>query len=182
MQLADKVVGERMTESELDKSLLDRLQRFMLGRGHECCFVARQLRIAGSEEDESLDLLFFRRDLRCLVAVDMKLEDLVPEDLRQMHSHLNYLAQHVAHADENPPVGILLCAGRETEVVRLVITSDDECFVSRCQLGLPGANQLRQWLHEERQRITLPGASQCCKSGERSCAGKAAVASRTALG
>jgi len=149
MQPADKIAGERMTESELDKALLDRLQHFMLGRGHECCFVARRLRVAASEEDESLDLLFFRRDLRCLVAV--------------------------AHADENPPVGILLCAGRETEVVRLVIPSDDECLVSRCQLGLPGANQLRQWLHEERPAPYPSRGIAMPPSGGRSCAVKAAV-------
>jgi len=72
------------------------------------------------------------------------------EYLRQLYFHLNYLAEHVAQADENPPVGILLCAGQEAEIVRFSNAKQ------RPWPGLPlparasGVTQLRQWLHEER--------------------------------
>jgi hypothetical protein len=158
-----------MTEYELEQTLLDRLQRFMLDFSGELCFRARQLRLAGNDEGDCLDLLFFHRNLRCLVAMDVKLRELLPEHLRQLHVHLNHLAEYTVYADENPPVGILLCAEQEAEVVRLVMPSNDDAFVSRCQLELPGASQLRQWLHDERGRIIGRARS-------------AAVASKTALG
>jgi len=158
-----------MTEYELEQTLLDRLQRFMLDFSGELYLRARQLCVAWNGEGDSLDLLFFHRNLRCLIAIDVKLGEFLPEHLRQLHTHLNHLAEYAVDADENPPVGILLCAEQEEEVVRLVMLSNDDGFISRCQLELPRASQLRQWLHDERRRIMECGRS-------------AAVASKIALG
>jgi nuclease YhcG-like protein len=146
-----------MTEYELKQTLLDRLQSFMLERGREYCLIARALRVVGSEAGDSIDLVFFHRNLGCLVAADLKLGEFRSEYLLQLHFHLNYLARRIVRTDENPPVGILLCADPEAEVVRLVMPSNDPHLVCRCQLELPGASQLRKWLHEERGRI-LQGA------------------------
>jgi hypothetical protein len=139
-----------MTESELDKILLDRLEQFLSGSECGWCLVARH---PPGPAGECLDLLFFQGELRCLVAVDVKLDDFLPEHLQQMHSHLAHLSQCLEHPYENAPVGILLCTGRESEVVRFVLPSEDAHFVTHCQRTLPCATRLRKLLRELRVAV-----------------------------
>jgi hypothetical protein len=76
-----------------------------------------------------------------------------PEHAGQLRFYVNHLAEHVAYPDENPPVGILLCAERDAEVVRFATAGDGDVFVTRYQLELPTEVQLKVWLHEERARL-----------------------------
>jgi hypothetical protein len=170
-----------MTESGLDNILLDRLEQFLSGSGRGWCFLARHPRNPPGEEAECLDLLFFHRELRCLVAVDLKLGDLLPEHVRQMHSHLGHLSQYLAHPHENVPIGIVLCTGRESEVVRFVIPSDDAHFVTHCQRALPCATDLRQWLREQRERVGQSAALQYRKLIEPVGTEQVRVAAETAI-
>jgi predicted nuclease of restriction endonuclease-like (RecB) superfamily len=140
-------------ESDLEQALIDHLQHFLLELGRDFCFVDRQFRITAGNRHHYLDLLFFHRRLRCLVAIDLKLGEFKPDQAGQLRFYVNYLAEQVAHEDENPPVGILLCAERDAEVVRFATAGDDDLFVTRYQLELPSEDQLRRWLHEERARI-----------------------------
>lgn len=157
-----------MTESDLEQALIDHLQQFLLELGRDFCFVDRQFRITAGNRHHHLDLLFFHRGLRCLVAIDLKLGEFHPEHAGQLRFYVNYLAEQVAHPDENPPVGILLCAERDAEVVRFATAGDEDLFVTRYQLELPSEEQLQRWLHEERARIEQdregPGTGQ--DSGE----------------
>jgi hypothetical protein len=75
----------------------------------------------------------------------------------QLRFYVNYLAEHIAYPDENPPVGILLCAERNAEVVRFATAGDSDLFVSRYQFELPTEEQLKHWLHEERERLEKAG-------------------------
>ena len=142
-----------MSESELEQALIDHLQQFLLELGRDFCFIDRQYRITAGNRHHYLDLLFFHRRLRCLVAIDLKLGAFQPEHAGQLRFYVNYLAEHVAHAEENPPVGILLCAERDAEVVRFATAGDEDLFVTRYQLNLPSEEQLIGWLHKERARI-----------------------------
>lgn len=142
-----------MTEGDLECALVEHLQQFLFELGRDFCFVARQFRISAGNRHHYVDLLFFHRRLRCLVAIDLKLGDFQPEHAGQLRFYVNYLAEHVAYPDENPPVGILLCAERDAEVVRFATAGDGDLFVTRYQLELPSEEQLKRWLHEERARI-----------------------------
>ena len=142
-----------MTESDLEQALIDNLQQFLLELGRDFCFVDRQFRITAGNRHHYLDLLFFHRRLRCLVAIDLKLGEFKPDHAGQLRFYVSYLAEQVAHEGENPPVGILLCAERDAEVVRFATAGDEDLFVTRYQLELPSEEQLRRWLHEERARI-----------------------------
>jgi len=142
-----------MTESDLEEARIDHLQQFLFERGRDFCFVDRQHRITVGNRHHYLDLLFFHRRMRCLVAIELKIGAFEPDHAGQLRFYLNYLAENVAHPDEGPPVGILLCSERDTEVVRFATAGDEELFVSRYQLELPSEDQLRQWLHEERERL-----------------------------
>ena len=142
-----------MSESDLERALVDHLQKFLFELGRDFCFVARQFRITAANRHHYIDLLLFHRRLRCLIAIDLKLGAFEPEHAGQLRFYVNYLAEHVALPEENPPVGILLCAERDAEVVRYATAADRDLFVTRYQLELPTEEQLRRWLHEERARI-----------------------------
>jgi predicted nuclease of restriction endonuclease-like (RecB) superfamily len=146
-----------MAESDLEGALVDHLQQFLFELGRDFCFVARQFRISSGNRHHYIDLLLFHRRLRCLVAIDLKMGAFQPEHAGQLRFYVNHLAEHVAYPEENPPVGILLCAERDAEVVRFATAGDGDVFVTRYQLGLPTEDQLKAWLHEERARLERTG-------------------------
>lgn len=139
-----------LVEEDLEQALIDNLQRFMLELGREFCFVDRQFRITVGNRHHHLDLLFFHRRLRCLVAIDLKLGEFVPDHVGQMGFYLSYLAENATLPGENPPIGLLLCSSKDAEIVRYATGSADDVFVSRYLLALPTEDRLRQWLHEAR--------------------------------
>jgi predicted nuclease of restriction endonuclease-like (RecB) superfamily len=142
------------SENDLETALISHLQEFMQELGRDFCFVERQFRIVVDGELYFLDLLFYHRSLQCLVAIDLKLGKFRHDYAGQMNFYLNYLKENVAYAHENPPVGIILCADRDTETVRYATAGlDNQLFVSRYLLALPSEAQLQQWLHEEQQRL-----------------------------
>ena len=142
------------SESELEQVLIDNLQQFMHELGRDFCFVDRQFRITVANRHYFLDLLFYHRRLRCLIAIDLKLGEFQPEYAGQMNLYLNYLKQEVALPDENPPVGILLCSDRDSEAVHFATAGmDNQLFVSRYLVALPSEEQLKHWLREEQERL-----------------------------
>jgi predicted nuclease of restriction endonuclease-like (RecB) superfamily len=155
--------GPAVDESTLEQALIDNLQHFLLELGSDFCFVDRQYRITLGNRHFYLDLLFFHRRLRCLVAVELKTTDYLPDHDGQMRFYLNYLAKEVALPGENPPIGILLCAGKDESILQFAAVADQSIMVSRYVLELPKEAQLKQWLHEAREateaqlRQTAPG-------------------------
>lgn len=143
--------GTAVDESTLEQALIDNLQHFLLELGSEFCFVDRQYRITLGNRHFYLDLLFFHRRLRCLVAVELKTTDYLPDHDGQMRFYLNYLAKEVALPGENPPIGILLCAGKDESILQFAAVADQSIMVSRYVLEVPKEAQLKQWLHEARE-------------------------------
>jgi predicted nuclease of restriction endonuclease-like (RecB) superfamily len=143
------------SESDLESALVEHLQQFLCELGRDFCFIARQFRITAGNRHYYVDLLLFHRRLRCLVAIDLKSGAFEPEHAGQLRFYVNYLAEHVAYQEENPPVGILLCAERNAEVVRFATAGDGDVFVSRYQFELPTEEQLKHWLREERGRLKM---------------------------
>lgn len=96
------------------------LEKFILELGSDFSFVARQKRITIDGEDHSLDLLFFHCGLRRLVALDLKLGDFQAGDKGQMELYLKWLEKHEQRDGEDPPIGLILCAGNRQETVELL--------------------------------------------------------------
>lgn len=141
----------KYSEAELEKALIDHLQSFMRELGRDFCFVDRQYRIVVDGEDYYLDLLFYHRKLRCLVAVDLKIGAFKHEYAGQMNFYLNYLRYEQTYEDENPPIGILLCTAKSDTTVKYATGGmDNQLFVSRYQSVLPSVEQLQQWLQSEK--------------------------------
>jgi predicted nuclease of restriction endonuclease-like (RecB) superfamily len=140
------------TESDLEKALVAHLQEFLLELGGDFAFLGQQYRITVGGRHHFIDLLFFHRRLRCLIAVDLKIGAFGYEDAGQMNFYLNFLRENVSLPDENPPVGIILCAEKDTSEVRYATGNlEESVFVSRYLTQLPNEAQLRQWLEEERE-------------------------------
>jgi predicted nuclease of restriction endonuclease-like (RecB) superfamily len=142
------------TESDLETALLDHLQKFLLELGAGFLFEARQRRITVGNEHDYIDLVFYHRHLRCHVLLDLKTRPFRHGDVGQMNFYLNWWKQNVTRADEQPPVGILLCSDKDhTKVQFATAGMANKLFVSRYLTALPSAEQLQRFVETDRARV-----------------------------
>ena len=136
------------SEGDIEAAILREIESFILELGAGFCFVARQKRMQIDDRDYHLDLLFYHRKLRRLVAIDLKLEEFDAADKGQMELYLNWLKRHEQGADEAPPLGIILCAGKRAEHVELLQMERDSIHVASYVTKLIPKKQLERKLHE----------------------------------
>jgi predicted nuclease of restriction endonuclease-like (RecB) superfamily len=149
-------LGERpeYTESELEKALLDHLQKFLLELGVGFCFEARQFRVTLGNKHDYVDLVFYHRRLRCHVLLDLKVRPFNHGDAGQMNFYLNYFKDRLAAPGDQPPVGIILCSDKHgAEVEYATAGISNKLFVSRYLTMLPSAEQLQRFVEADRDRI-----------------------------
>ena len=138
------------SESELEQRLIDNLQKFLLELGKGFTFVGRQVRLTFDEEHYYVDLVFYNRLLRAFVLIDLKRGKLKHQDLEQMQMYVNYYDRFVKLEDENPTVGILLCADKTDSVVEITLPKDNtQIFASKYQTVLPSKETLRKLLQDK---------------------------------
>ncbi|MBI2367202.1 MAG: DUF1016 domain-containing protein [Deltaproteobacteria bacterium] len=111
---------DRYIEKDIEDAIVREMENFMLELGVGFTFVARQKRIQVDSDDFYLDLLFFYRGLRRLVAIDLKLRDFQPGDKGQMEFYLRWLAKYEQKPGEQSPIGLILCAGKKREQIELL--------------------------------------------------------------
>lgn len=111
---------DRYLEKDLEDAIMREMERFILELGVGFTFVARQKRITVDNDDYYLDLLFFHRGMRRLVAIELKLGDFKPADKGQMELYLRWLQKNDVQSGEEPPLGLILCAGKKRETVELL--------------------------------------------------------------
>ena len=112
---------DEYSESDLESALIAKLEAFLLELGGDFTFVGRQRRLRVGDAWYRIDLLFFHRRLRCLVIIDLKLNKLTHADAGQMHLYMNYAREHWMVEGENPPVGLILCAERDSAVAHYTL-------------------------------------------------------------
>jgi predicted nuclease of restriction endonuclease-like (RecB) superfamily len=112
---------DEYSESDLESALISQLETFLLELGGDFTFVGRQRRLRVGGAWYRIDLLFFHRRLRCLVIIDLKLDKLTHVDAGQMHLYLNYAREHWMIEGENPPVGLILCAEKDSAVAHYAL-------------------------------------------------------------
>lgn len=135
-------------ERDMEAAILRELEAFLLELGSDFAFVARQKRITVDQEDYYLDLLFYHRRLRRLVAIDLKLGRFQAADKGQMELYLRWLQEHETRPDEEPPIGLILCADRSTEHVRLLRLEAAGIRVAQYLTELPPQEILERKLHD----------------------------------
>ena len=136
------------SERDLESAILRELEGVLLELGAGFSFVARQKRISVGKDDFHLDLLFFHRHLRRLIAVELKLESFQPAHVGQMELYLRWLDKHERAPGEDAPIGLILCAGADAEQVELLQLDAKSIRVSEYLTALPPLPLLRQRLHE----------------------------------
>jgi predicted nuclease of restriction endonuclease-like (RecB) superfamily len=147
------------SEGDVEQAILRELESFLLELGGDFCFVARQKRITVDNEDYYLDLLFYHRRLRRLVAIDLKLGKFQAADKGQMELYLRWLDEHARHPSEDAPVGLILCAAKSSEHVELLRLESSGIRVAEYMTELPPRPMLEKKLHDAiraaRQRLAL---------------------------
>ena len=151
-------------ESEFRKALVKGMRDFILELGKDFTFVGEEYPIQVGGEDYRIDLLFFHRSLRCLVAIELKVGRFKPEYVSKMDFYLEGLDRQIKKPEENPSVGLLLCASKNDEVVEYAMSRTlSPMMVAEYQLQLPDKDILRKKLQE---LASLPELEEPSDSGD----------------
>ena len=144
-------LNDYYTEKELENAIASQLENFILELGQGFAFLERQKRFTIDGTDYYLDLLFYHRKLKCLVAIDLKLGKFKPQYKGQMELYLKYMQKYEMQPDENPPIGLLLCSEGNTEHVELMMLDEDRIKVAQYLTCLPD----KQWFVDKLNRSIL---------------------------
>ena len=136
------------SERDLENAILREMEGVLLELGPGFAFVARQKRMSVGKDDFYLDLLFYHRHLRRLVAVELKLESFQPAHVGQMEFYLRWLDKHERAAGEESPIGLILCASADAEQVELLQLDAKSIRVSEYLTELPPMKLLQSRLHQ----------------------------------
>jgi predicted nuclease of restriction endonuclease-like (RecB) superfamily len=145
---------DEYSETDLEAALIAKLETFLLELGGDFTFVGRQRRLRVGDEWYRIDLLFFHRRLRCLVIVDLKLGKFTHADAGQMHLYLNYAREHWTLAGENPPVGLILCAEKDSAVAKYALEGlPNKVLAAEYRLALPKERALVEEIEKTRRQL-----------------------------
>ncbi|NGX37012.1 MAG: hypothetical protein K1000chlam2_00161 [Chlamydiae bacterium] len=139
-------LNDRYLEKDLEDAIMRELEQFLLELGTGFSFLARQKRITIDDENFHLDLLFFHRDLKRLVAIELKLGDFKPDHKGQMELYLRWLDKHERRTGEESPIGLILCAGKKQERIELLELDQSGIHVAEYLTVLPSKEILREKL------------------------------------
>lgn len=142
-------VSERVSEHDLQKSIIRNLKHFILKIGKDFTFFGEEYRVQVGKHDYFIDLLFYLRELSCLVAFELKIGEFKPEYVGKINLYLEALDREVKKDNENPSVGIILCASKDDEVVEYALSSSlSSAMVSEYTLKLIDKRLLQRKLKE----------------------------------
>jgi len=139
---------DRYLEKDMEDAIMREMENFILELGVGFTFVARQKRIQVDKDDYYLDLLFYHRGLKRLVAIDLKLGDFKPADKGQMELYLRWLAKYEQKPEEQAPIGLILCAGKKKETVELLALEKSGIRVASYWTKVLPRQLLQKKLHE----------------------------------
>ncbi|HDL5700105.1 TPA: DUF1016 family protein [Mannheimia haemolytica] len=140
-------LNDRYMERDLEDAILREIEQFLLELGAGFTFVARQKRIQIDNDDFYIDLLFYNRKLKRLIAIELKTEAFKHSHKSQMELYLAWLAKHEQESDENSPLGIILCTGKKQEQVELLDLKNSDIHIAEYMTVLPSKAVLEQRLH-----------------------------------
>ena len=139
------------TESKLEESIITNLQKFIMELGKGYAFVARQQHIHTEEADYYIDLVFYNYILKCFVLIDLKAEKLSYQDVGQMDMYVKMFDEFKRRPDDNPTLGLLLCAETNADVAKYsILHGNEQLFAAKYKLYLPTEEELREEI--ERQK------------------------------
>jgi predicted nuclease of restriction endonuclease-like (RecB) superfamily len=145
---------DEYSESELEEALIRQLEDFLLELGGDFTFVGRQKRLRIDDVWFRVDLVLYHRRLRCLVLIDLKLDEFSHADVGQMNVYLNYARRHWTHDGENPPVGLILCAGKRKALAEYAMQGiENKMLAAEYRTTLPATKSLEREVAKQREAI-----------------------------
>lgn len=149
------------SEKDLEKAITLNLQKFILEIGKGFTYMGEQFRVQVGNRDYRTDLLFYHRDLQCLVLFELKIEDFEPEFLGKLNFYLEALDRDVKRPHENPSIGILLCKGKEIEVVEYAMARNiSPAIIADYETKLIDRKTLADKLHQLTQALNKTDESE----------------------
>ena len=150
-------VTEPIAELELERRLVEKIKFFLLELGHGFTFIGNQHELEYAGKTSKVDMLFFHRGLRCLVAVDLKIGEFIPEYAGKMNYYLSLLGRLEKMPDENPSIGIILCAEKDHVQVELALedmgkpigVADYQLIIPKEELQKAIADEIRSFQKEQ---------------------------------
>ena len=143
-----------LRESDIEKSLINNLQDFLMELGNGFCFVARQKRMRFDDEDFYVDLVFYNSIIKCYVLIDLKLGKLTHQDVGQMDSYIRMFDALTKQEDDNPTIGLILCSEKNEAIAKYSVLNDaKQIFASKYKLTLPTEEELQTELSRARKRL-----------------------------
>lgn len=140
---------ENYSEADLQQALIANMRRFLIELGRDFCFVGEQYLVQVGGKDFRLDLLFYHRELQCLVAFELKVDEFQPEYLGKLEFYLEALDRDVRKSHERPSIGVLLCASKDHEVVEYALSRAlSPALIAEYQIRLPDKKLLQDKLRE----------------------------------
>ncbi len=147
---------DTLGESKLEDQLLDNLQDFLLELGHGFCFEARQKRILIGDTQFYIDLVFYHRILKCHILIELKVAEFNHENIGQLNTYVSWYRVNEMREGDNPPIGILLCTGKDSTLVEYALAGmDNNLFVSKYLLELPSKEEMQAFLEKSLKQELL---------------------------
>ena len=137
------------SENKLETEIINKLEMFLLELGKGFTFVGRQVRFTFDERHFRVDLVFYNRLLKCFVLIDLKIGEVIHQDLGQMQMYVNYYDRCVKLPDENDTIGIIICKDKNDTLVKLTLPKDNnQIFASRYTTILPSLEEFKKIVEE----------------------------------
>ena len=149
---------DEYSESDLEEALIQHLADFLLELGDDFAFLGRQRRLRLDDNWFRIDLLFFHRSLKCLLVIDLKVGQFSYADAGQMHMYLNYARTHWMKPGENPPIGLILCAGKGSNEAHYTLEGlSNKVLTAEYRTALPDEKLLAEELEKTRRELEARG-------------------------
>lgn len=146
--------GGRLRESDLEQAIIGQLQSFLLELGKGFAFVARQKRLAYEGEHFYVDLVFYHTILKCYLLIDLKVGKLTHQDIGQMDSYVRLYDEQFTSEEDNPTIGLILCAEKNEAVARYsVLNESKHIFAAKYVQHLPSEAELKREIERERRAL-----------------------------
>jgi len=153
-EFLDLPVANAVEESDLESALIEHLRDFILELGNGFCLEARQKRVLIGDEYFFIDLVFYHRILKCHILIDLKVEEFNHTNVSQLNAYLNYYKKEIMQPDDNEPIGILMVTNKNDALVEFALAGlDENIFVSKYLLQIPGKKKLQEFLLKEIKKL-----------------------------
>ena len=140
------------TESELEKALIDNIEKFILELGKGFAFIERQKRIVTENKDYFIDLVFYHYILKCFVVIDLKVDKISHQDVGQMDMYVRMFDEIIKNSNDSPTIGIILCTETDSDIARYsILKGNEQLFATKYKLYLPTEEELRNEIQREKE-------------------------------